>query len=440
MLRCSHVQYDARQLSMHFPIYSLLTLLILPFALLRLLFRSIRLPAYRWRWSERLTLRLPVAQKPVIWVHAVSVGEVQAATPLVQRLLATYDSYDVFVTTTTPTGSQRVRDLFGDRVLHSYLPYDLPFMTRRYLSALNPVMLIVMETELWPNLFAQCRHRGIALVVANARLSERSARRYARFPKTISKVLSFVDRVAAQDESSAERFRQLGLPAAQVQVSGNLKYEQDVPADLQDRAEVLSASIGQARPVWIAASTHPGEEEVVLEVFAMLRQRHAQLLLILVPRHPDRFAEVAELVKDKHYKTAQRSLNQMPGADIDVYLGDTLGELLLLFTVADVAFMGGSLVPVGGHNPLEPAAVGRAVVTAAHIHNFEVVYQGLIQAGAARKVNSRAELVEAVDDWLSDAVSRNEAGERGCRFVEANRGALERLMGLIGQVLKKRAS
>lgn len=433
----SHVYNDILLTRMQYPIYSFLTLLVLPFALLRLLIRSANLPAYRLRWSERLAWGLPVAHKPVIWLHAVSVGEVQAAVPLIRQLQETYNQYDVYITTTTPTGSQRVRDLFGDSVLHSYLPYDLPNVVRRFLSEIKPVLGIIMETELWPNLFAECHHRSVPLLVANARLSQRSARRYARFSATTRKILSCINQVAAQDELSAERFRQLGMPVERLAVSGNLKYEQAVPADLQEKSEVLRAAIGQDRPVWIVASTHQGEEELVLEALMALRQRHPQLLLILVPRHPDRFTQVFDLVKDKGYKLAQRSLNELPGMDTDVYLGDTLGDLLLLFTVADVVFMGGSLVAVGGHNPLEAAAVGRPVITAAHVHNFESVYQGLIEAGAARKVNDLDGLVNTVDDWLSDAVSRNDAGERGCAFVARNRGALASLMQLIGQLMSK---
>ena len=433
----SYVYDNTLLIGMRYPVYSFLTFLVLPFAFLRLLVRSVNLPAYRRRWPERLAWNLPVVQKPVIWVHAVSVGEVQAAVPLVCQLKEVYRQYDVYVTTTTPTGSQRVRDLFGDQVLHSYLPYDLPFVVRRFLANINPVLGIVMETELWPNLFAECRHRSLPMIVANARLSKRSARRYAKFPATTKNILSCISQVAAQDELSAARFRQLGMPDEKVQVSGNLKYEQAVPADLQEKAEVLRLAIGQDRPVWIAASTHQGEEGPVLEAYSVLRQRHSQLLLILVPRHPDRFKQVADLVRDKGYNLAQRSLNESPAAATDVYLGDTLGDLLLLFAAADVAFMGGSLVAVGGHNPLEAAAVGRPVITAAHIHNFESVYQGLIEAGAARKVHDVEGLVNAVDDWLSDAVSRNDAGERGSTFVAANRGALDRLMGLVQKELAR---
>ncbi len=422
---------------MQYPIYSFLTFLALPFVFLRLLVRSINLPAYRCRWAERLAWKLPVMQRPVIWLHAVSVGEVQAAVPLIRQLQEVYSQYDVYVTTTTPTGSQRVRDIFGERVLHSYLPYDLPVVVRRFLSTLNPVLGIVMETELWPNLFALCRDRSLPVIIANARLSKRSAGRYARFPATSRKILSCISQVAAHDELSATHFKQLGMPAERVQVSGNLKYEQAVPADLQDKAEVLRMAIGQDRPVWIAASTHQGEEAPVLEAHAALRQRHPQLLLILVPRHPDRFAQVADLVRDKGYKLAQRSLNELPAEQTDVYLGDTLGDLLLLFAAADVAFMGGSLAAIGGHNPLEAAAIGRPVVTAAHVHNFESVYRGLTEAGAARKVQDVEGLVNAVDDWLSDAVSRNDAGERGSAFVATNRGALDRLMGLVQKELAK---
>jgi len=427
----NNVYDDTLLADMRYPIYSFLTFLVLPFVFTRLLLRSINLPAYRQRWPERLAWNLPVVQKPVIWLHAVSVGEVQAAVPLVRQLQEVYRQYDIYITTTTPTGSQRVRDLFGDRVLHSYLPYDLPVVVRRFLNKVNPVLGIIMETELWPNLFAECRDRSLPVIIANARLSKRSTGRYARFSATTCNILSCISQVAAQDELSATRFRQLGMPDERLHVSGNLKYEQAVPADLQERAEVLRVAIGQDRPVWIAASTHPGEEGPVLEAYAVLRQRHAQLLLILVPRHPDRFAQVADLVRDKGYALAQRSLNELPATETDVYLGDTLGDLLLLFAAADVAFMGGSLVAIGGHNPLEAAAVGRPVVTASHIHNFESVYQGLLETGAACKVFDVESLINAVDDWLSDAVSRNDAGERGSAFVAANRGALDRLMDLV---------
>jgi 3-deoxy-D-manno-octulosonic-acid transferase len=414
-------------------LYSLLLYLLTPLVLLRLAWRGLRAPAYWRRWPERFAWLPVFAAVPRIWIHAVSVGETQAALPLVQALQARYPGHRILITTTTPTGSQRVRALFGDRVEHVYLPYDLPGAVRRFLDAVQPDIALVMETELWPNLFRACARHGIPLLVMNARLSERSCRGYGRFAALTRATLADVTHLAAQGERDAQRFIGLGAPAERVSVCGSIKFDLYLPASLREEAEVLRRAFGVERPVWIAASTHEGEDEQVLEAFRRMRaaDAHPNALLVLVPRHPERFATVAELCRAEGHSLVQRSSGSPCTAVTDVYLGDTMGELPMLMAATDLVFMGGSLVRTGGHNMLEAAALGLPVVFGPHVFNFEEIAERLLEAGAARQVRDAGELAAVVADWLADANARHRTGERGRVFVEQNRGARERMLALI---------
>jgi 3-deoxy-D-manno-octulosonic-acid transferase len=413
-------------------LYSLLLILLLPLVVIRLMVRGRRNRGYWQRWGERFGF-VSVMREPVIWIHAVSVGEVRAAAPLVRALRAQHPDR-ILITTMTPTGSLTVRQLFGNDVAHSYVPYDLPGAVQRFLDRTQPRLALIMETELWPNLFHACRARGIPLVVANARLSEKSARGYARFARLTRGTLESVTAIGAQAESDAQRLRTLG--ARNVTVTGSIKFELVVPADISERGTTLRATLGQ-RSVWVAASTREGEEDIVLDAFKRLRERFPNLLLVLVPRHPERFDAVARLCIAHGFTIERRSARHAAvAAQTDILLGDTLGELLLFYVAADVAFVGGSLKPLGGQNLLESLAVGTPVVFGPHMFNFTDISRLSLECGAARQVTDAGSLADAVAGWLADDGARRAAGAAGQRMVEENRGALEKTLALVDRVLK----
>lgn len=416
-------------------LYTLLLYLLAPVVVLRLLWRSRRNPGYRRRIPERFGFFPSMAERPRIWVHAVSVGETIASAPLVRRLQAEHPDHVLLVTSTTPTGSAQVRRLFGDAVEHVYLPYDLPGAVARFLRRARPSLALCMETEIWPNLFAACARRGVPVLIANARLSERSARAYARVAALTRATLSRVTVVAARDTVDEQRFKALGAP--RVVVAGNLKYDLEVPDAARDRGRTLRTALGPERPVWIAASTHAGEDEIMLEAHRRLRDRLPDAALILVPRHPERFGEAGECCAAAGLRTVRRSRGEMPDEYTDVLLGDTLGELMGLYAAADAAFVAGSFVPAGGHNPLEPAALGLPVLTGSQLFNFEQVYAELFAAGAARKVENAVELADALYALLSDPTLCKRMGAGGERVLAAHRGATTRVAQLAAAALRE---
>jgi 3-deoxy-D-manno-octulosonic-acid transferase len=404
----------------------------LPAAALRLALRGLRNPAYWRRWSERVGFASVGRISGCIWLHAVSVGETRAAVPLVRALAERHPGRRILITTMTPSGSEQVRALFGDQVAHCYVPYDLPTAVARFLDRTRPRLALIMETEIWPNLFRACRRRGIPLVLANVRMSEHSARGYRRFAAFTRATLAAVTVVGAQSEDDAERMRALG--AARVVVTGSIKFELAVPPGLVEAARAWRARLG-ARPVWVAASTRDGEERYVLEAFARLRARLPDLLLILVPRHPERFDAVARLCGQQGQAIERRSAGgDAVSPDTAILLGDTMGELLRFYAAADVAFVGGSLVPRGGQNLLESLAVGTPVVFGPHMFNFSEISRMGLARGAARQVRDSAALAEAVGAWLSDASARRAAGAAGRQMVEENRGALARTLELLPEL------
>ena len=413
------------------PLYSLLLYLLVPAVIARLLWRSRRAPAYRRRWAERFGFIAPLPVQDAVWVHAVSVGETVAAAPLIHWLLARGEV--VLVTTTTPTGSERVRALFGARVQHVYCPYDLPGAVRRFLRRARPKLALIMETELWPNLFHACAHAKVPVIVANARMSARSARGYGRVAALTRATLAEVSLVAAQTEADAARLRELGARA--VRVTGNIKFDMHLPASLLEEAAVLRRGWGEDRLVWVAASTHAGEDEQVLTAFAQVRRALPDCLLVLVPRHPERFDEVADLCRQRGFAVARRGEQPLCDARAAVFLIDVMGELPLFYAAGDLAFVGGSLVPTGGHNVLEPAALGKPVIVGPHSFNFLDITRQLVEAGAALRVADAAQLAEAALRYLADANLRDAAGREGRALVERNRGALARLQGLLKDYL-----
>lgn len=407
-------------------LYTGLLYLILPLALLRLYWRGRHDAGHRRRWRERLGF-FPPLPSGCLWVHAVSLGETRAALPLIRALLERYPDLPLLVTTTTLTGSRQVREALGERVLHVYAPYDLPGAVRRFLRQTRPRLAVIMETELWPNLLRQCAVAGIPTMIANARLSERSARGYARIRRLTASMLRDVTLIAAQAEADADRFRALGAP--RVEVTGNLKYDLSLPDDLPKRGWQLRRELlGEERRVWIAASTHAGEDEQILAALALLRPRWPELLLLLVPRHPERFDGVAALCRQQGCKLVRRSEQRACAPDTAVFLGDTMGELLLFYAAADLAFVGGSLVDTGGHNVLEPALLSLPVLFGPHMFNFTEASQRLLEAEAAWQVTNAAALATAVDRLLADPELRRTIGQRGRAVVERHRGALAALL------------
>ncbi len=411
-------------------LYTLLLALLTPLIVLRLWFKGRVQPAYRQRIGERFA-RVP-AHPVAVWVHAVSVGESLAALPLIEALIARHGERRVWVTTTTPTGSERVQAALGARVIHSYAPYDLPWVVSRFLARAQPQQVVVMETELWPNLFAALKDRRIPLTIANARLSPRSFKGYSRVAGFTRSVLGAVTTVAAQSALDAERFRALGAP--RVEVLGNLKFDLALPAGEQPLTAVIATCWPAPRAVWAAVSTHEGEEQAALEAHRQLLQTHSNALLILVPRHPQRFDAVAAQIAAQGLSFVRRSALDAATSQAPVLLGDSMGEVMAYLAASQLAFVGGSLVPVGGHNVLEPAAIGLPVLFGPQMHNFLAARELLLGAAVAREVSDAASLAEALRDWLPHAANQADCEARSARAREAiaaNRGALQKLLALL---------
>lgn len=415
-------------------LYSALLYLLTPVIVLRLVYRGFRARDYWRRWPQRLGFLPARPTQPSIWLHAVSVGEFQAALPLLRALQRTYPDVPLVVTTTTPTGLQRALATFGSTsVICAHIPYDLPDAVARFLSRAQPRVAIIMETELWPNLYRGCAQRNIPVLVVNARLSEKSARGYRGIGGLVRRTLNDVTCIAAQTDEDAERFKALGANPSHVRVLGNVKYDMDVPDDLSVHAAALRAQWGKSRPVWIAGSTHAGEEAIVLDAFDRTRAVLPDTLLILVPRHPERFAEVAELCVRRGLRVCRRSDANADRHACQVYVGDTMGDLLLLYAASDAAFVGGSLVAVGGHNMLEPAAVAVPVAMGPHTFNFRDVAGRMLAAGAAHEVRTADDLARVMVQWLQATEARLLVGQHGQQVVAANRGAVQRVLALIAE-------
>lgn len=415
-------------------LYTLTLYLALPFIALRLLWRARKAPAYARRWSERFAAGGALPTEPCIWVHAVSVGETLAALDMIRRLQAEYPDTPLLVTTTTPTGSERVRAALGDSVHHVYLPYDLPDHWWRFFRRLRPRMLIVMETELWPNLVAAASRRHIPVLLANARLSARSARGYARFSALTRPMLQRLACVAAQQQADADRFVALGLPASRLRVTGSIKFDLHLPAALRAQAAALhQAWVPPGGKLWLAASTHEGEDAICLAAHRLARNHQPGLRLLLVPRHPERFGKVTALAVEQGFRTVRRS--DYRGGDFDVMVGDTMGELLAFYGASDIAFVGGSLVPRGGHNMIEPAAWARPVLSGPHLFNFTEVARLLEQAQALTLVENSEQLAEVLVSWCDQPALAMQKGQAALQVADANRGALDRLLAEIKRLL-----
>jgi 3-deoxy-D-manno-octulosonic-acid transferase len=415
-------------------LYTLMFHLGLPLVALRLWLRARKAPAYRQRIGERFAIGLPTMQRGGFWVHAVSVGESIAAAPMIRALLKQYPDVPITVTCMTPTGSERIGAMFAGepRIQHCYLPYDLPWAAGRFLDHVQPRLGIIMETELWPNHIAQCARRGIPVMLANARLSERSARGYGRFARLTRPMLAQMSGFAVQTEVEARRFIDLGARPECVTVTGSIKFDLSIdPQLLESAARLREQWQTTGRPVWIAASTHAGEDESVLAAHRQMLASHPDALLILVPRHPERFGSVHDLCQQQGFATVRRSTGQDVTPATSVLLGDTMGELLFLYALADVAFVGGSLVPNGGHNLLEPAALAKPVLSGPHLFNFLEIAGMLRSAGALEEVNDGTALAAAVQRLFDQPQLAESMASAGLNVMKANQGALQRLLDLI---------
>ena len=410
-------------------LYSLLIYCAVPFALGAVLWRGLRDRRHWQGLGERFGGGRRLNAAPSIWLHAVSLGEMSAAAPLVRALRLKYPQYPLVLTTATLTGRARAAALFGDGAEVRFLPYDTPGAVARFLDRIRPRLALIVETELWPNLFAECERRGVPLVLASARLSAKSVARYRRLGNLFRGLFSAVSLVAAQTDEDAERFIAIGAQRAKTRVVGNIKFDTSLGAEAIDKGRALRVSFGAARPTWIAGSTHAGEEEQVLAAHETLRNGLPDALLLLVPRHPDRFEAVAELLSRRQLRFTRRSGGEGGGAQ--VLLVDTVGELESLYASADAAFVGGSLVPIGGHNLLEPAALGLPVLTGPHHFNGKDIARLMLDQGAALQVGNAQELAAALARLLADPQERRRIGDIGRHIVESNRGSVARLLGLI---------
>jgi 3-deoxy-D-manno-octulosonic-acid transferase len=415
-------------------LYSFCICLLAPFAFGAVLWRGLRDRGYWQGLGERFGFGSRAPRTPCIWLHAVSLGEVSAAAALVRALQARHPGTGVVVTTATPTGRARALGLFGTSVDVRFLPYDTPGSVRRFLQRIQPRLAIIMETELWPNLFHRCARMGVPLILANARLSLKSVSRYRRFGRLFRGVFSATTLIAAQTSQDAEHFIAIGAQRRVTHVIGNVKFDQESPASVET-GQALRAQFWGTRPTWIAGSTHAGEEEQVLTAHAALLARLPEALLLLVPRHPERFDGVADLLEARQFQFERRSSAKTLPMDRSVMLVDTVGELAALYASADVAFVGGSLVPIGGHNLLEPAALGLPVLTGRFNSNAKDIARLLIDQGAAAQVADAQDLAAWLERLFGDASQRRRMGDAGRRVVDANRGSVARLLGLIEPLL-----
>lgn len=412
--------------------YTLLWWLAMPLMFLYLRWRGRKQPEYRRHWRERLGWAPVLPPGPTVWLHAVSVGETRAAVPLVKAIRQRRPDVTILFSHTTPTGRATAAELFGADIRQTYLPYDAPGPVRRFLDRTRPGVAIIMETEIWPNLYAACRKRGIPAYLVNARLSEKSARGYGRFSRLVRPALAGLSGLAAQTRADADRLA--GLGAQSPVVVGNLKFDVGAPPDCSERAQVMKNMFAD-RFVFLLASTREGEEQLLLD--ACLELGIPNLLLVLVPRHPQRFDEVAAMLESRGVEFARRSLGDTVTREVEVFLGDSMGEMAAYYLAADVAFVGGSLLPLGGQNLIEAADMGCPVVIGPHTWNFLDAADQAVACGAALRVQDVEELARTVERLYQHPEQRQAMAEAGRQFSQANRGATDKVMAMLEPVLAR---
>jgi 3-deoxy-D-manno-octulosonic-acid transferase len=418
-------------------LYSLLIYLLTPLVLLYLAFRGLRSSGYLKRWSERFAFFEAPAETGGIVVHAVSMGEVNAASALVKQLAKRFPEFSLCLTTFTPTGSDRVRSLFGQNVFHVYAPLDLPGAVKRFFDRVQPRMLIIMETEIWPNLYYEASGRGIPILIANARISEHSIGAYRRLRKITAFALSRVSSIAAQSKQDALRLIEIGADESRVEVTGNLKFDVRLPPSLLEQGEAIRLAWGTDRLVLLAGSTHEKDEEPLLEAFTRILQSFPEALLVLAPRHPERFGRAAQLARAAGLTVSMRSVGVSCPRSTQCFVIDAMGELLRFYATCDAAFVGGSLDAIGGHNVLEPAALSKPVVVGPHTFNFQDITQQLIDNGAAVRVQDSSELEKAIKELFSEPDLRDRMGRAGLDLVKSGQGALERTLEITQRLLTR---
>lgn len=416
-------------------LYSLALYLLSPLVFLYFLFLGWRDRGYWQGWRQRLGWWQKVAEPGGIVVHAVSVGEVNAAEALVRQLLRQYPDLPITLTCFTATGSRRIQSLFGERVVQGYWPLDFPGAVRRFLHHTRPRLVLILETEIWPNFYACAQQRGIPLMLVNARISDRSFARYQRLRGLTAPALGGVSSIAAQSAEDQRRLLELGAPSDRTWLSGNLKFSLQLPSGLAEKGQALRHTWGETRPVFLAASTREGEEEIVLAAFAKVREQFPQALLVVVPRHPQRFEEVAWLIAARGLRLARHSQPAGDLRSIDCYLVDAMGELLGFYAACDLAFVGGSLANTGGHNVLEAAALGKPVLMGPNTFNFAEISHALVAAEAAQRVFDAASLQAAVSALLADPAKRQRMGSAGLALMLQEQGALNRTLQQIANLL-----
>jgi len=405
-------------------IYSLGLWLLLPYVIFHLLWRSRKQPEYLQHIAERFGFYKVRGNKPLIWLHTVSVGETRAAASLVKRLQEHYPDHQLLLTHATPTGRAAGEQLYGDEVLRVYLPYDYPFVVKRFLNHFRPHVGVLLETEIWFNLIHACHAEQIPLLLLNARLSEKSAKRYARYPYLVKSGLGELHSIASQTTADAERLTALG--GANVSVMGNLKYDIEPPLAMLELGQRMRSQFGFDRKIFLAASTREGEETLLMDRLELLKI--PGLLIVIVPRHPQRFQEVEAMLVQRGFIFQRRSSNRSIALETQVVLGDSMGEMFAYYAACDIAFIGGSLLPFGGQNLIEACAVGKPVVIGPHTYNFAQASELAVVSGAAVRVQNTQELLQKVENLLAHPELLAAMGKAGLSFVSANRGATERAL------------
>lgn len=419
--------------------YSLVTTLLTPLVLIRLATRGIKTKAYLQRWHERFGwFKSPKFKNQSIWVHAVSVGEVNAAIPLIKALMKKYQNHSFVLTTITPTGSDRVQQIFGDQVFHVYLPYDLPGAVKRFLRKTKPDLAVIMETEIWPNLFRFCKKKNIPIVVANARLSEVSMKGYRWVESLAAKAFNDTAYVAAQTVTDAQRMIQLGCCPEKIFVVGSLKFDIIIEDHIIQKGQEIRDHYQNSRLVWIAASTHQEDEIEVLDAYTVLKQRHPKLMLVIVPRHPERFQSTTQACRNKGFNTQLRSEIGLVDIEGDVFVVDTMGEMLEFYASSDIAFVGGSIANIGGHNVLEAAVFSLPVLVGPNTHNFTEITQLLNDCDGSQTVHDANDIIRSMEYLIENEAARLAMGQAAKDLVQRHRGAVNLTMNLIESAMEKK--
>jgi 3-deoxy-D-manno-octulosonic-acid transferase len=402
---------------------------------MRLLWRSIKAPAYRQRWRERFALYNKSYPQNVIWFHAVSLGEAEAVFPLVRQIQKQHQNVEILITTTTPTGSARVNAVMQETVTHVYLPYDIPDAINRFMRCFKPRLAVIMETEIWPNLFLACGKRRIPLYIINARLSEKSSLGFQKIPSLVRPTLAQVTLVATQTEDDATRFISIGADSSKVKTLGNIKFDIKVPQETIEQGIQLKIDLFGGRFVWLIASTHKDEESIFLDLYQEIKKKIPELLLVIAPRHPERFSEVKKQCEQQQLAVVLRTSKENVRSDTDVYLADTLGELKMLYASADVAFVGGSMVPSGGHNILEAVAVGVPVMFGPYMSNFKEIARKVLVANAAIQCKDEAALILNLLILYDQPSYRATLVEKAKAFMIQNQGATDKICKTLDLVM-----